>query len=80
MSIYAQYDSSTNSSNTNSISILKDDFSIIEQYTKNYGADRPQDYLMCETLRKKGKLIYNPIPGYAGHTSMLSPNIDWNNV
>jgi len=62
------------------IKTIKDDFLIIEQYTKTYGADRPQDYLMCETLRKKGKMIYNSIPGYAGHTSLLPPNVDWDNV
>jgi hypothetical protein len=59
------------------IKTLKDDNKIIKKWV---GGAHPNDHKMFLELRKKDRVLVNPIPGYSTHgeTSWLSPHKDWN--
>ena len=61
------------------VSVLKDDEDIIRRWTTG---THPNDFEMFIDLRKKGKSLISPIPGYSTHgeTRFLSPLINWEKV
>lgn len=61
------------------VKTLKEDESILREYTKG---SYPRDFEMFLALREKQHGLITPIPGYSTHgeTAWLSPLINWSNI
>jgi hypothetical protein len=61
------------------VKTLKEDESILREYTKG---SYPRDFEMFLALREKQHGLITPIPGYSTHgeTAWLSPLIDWSAI
>jgi hypothetical protein len=61
------------------VKTLKEDESILREYTKG---SYPRDFEMFLALREKQHGLITPIPGYATHgeTAWLSPLTDWSKI
>jgi len=61
------------------VSTLKKDESILRSFTQG---SYPRDFEMFLELRKIGRTLITPIPGYSTHgeTAWLTPLTDWNDI
>jgi hypothetical protein len=58
---------------------LKEDESILRQFTNG---SYPEDHLMFQELRKKGRTLVTPIPGFSTHgeSAWMSPLRNWEQI
>jgi hypothetical protein len=62
------------------VKTLKDDIKILRKWTNK--GHCPNDFKMFLELRKKGRALMTPIPGFSTHgeTLYLSPFTDWESI
>ena len=78
-STYWRSSDSTTMTFSAKVKTLKEDYDIIKKWIS--GA-HPNDHQMFLELRKKDRVLVNPIPGYSTHgeKDWLSPFKDWNRI
>lgn len=55
---------------------LKEDFEVIEKWTKPFVGGKAKDHEMFDELTSR-RFLFSPIPSYSAHTALFPSGVDW---